>query len=92
MSLPEPVDVWDHVVDVLLDWRNDRYTRVNNDAVDNAITGVKALKAQSPAPSEIKATRDGTIVLVWRSDLHDMFATYDSVKGKIVVRPSKDIT
>jgi hypothetical protein len=83
MSLPKPIDVWEHVIDSLLGWRNDKYHRVSNDAIDHAISSVKELRLQSPAPSEIRSNNEGGVVLVWRSELQDMIATFDAEGSEV---------
>ena len=82
MTLPPPYDVWDKIIDVLLGWRKERYP-ISSITIDNAITGCKALRHQSPAPSEVRMTSDRKIVMTFHSEFQTMYATYDVVAGVI---------
>ena len=85
------IDVWDLVIDGLLGWRNEKHSHISDTTVDNAITGAKALRHQSPAPNTIHATEDGKVIIIWRTELQDMFATYNEEGGTVVLRPPKGI-
>jgi hypothetical protein len=88
---PLTIDVWDLVIDGLLGWRNEKHSHISAATVDNAITGAKALRLQSPAPNTIHTTDDGRVIITWRTELQDMVATYNEEGGKIVLKSPNEI-
>ena len=73
---PEPVLVWEFVVDTLLSWRH-KDISVKNGHIDHALRSIQELRKTAPAPSEIRPSDSNGVKLLWRSELQDMTATYD---------------